>query len=376
MTRPHLEFVLPDDFYARYWQREPVVIRSAVANFVSPLSPDDLAGLACMDSVESRIVIEKNCAIRWEVRHGPFTEKVFATLPESHWSLLVQAVDHWDDDVAALRRLFPLVPIWRIDDVMVSYAATGGSVGPHYDHYDVFLLQGLGQRRWLLGGSVDSDAELEANAELRLLRNFEIQKEFVLQPGDALYLPPGYAHWGIAEGECLTYSIGFRAPSDGEIVDGFAADVADRLPEHSRYRDPAQLQVAPAHPGEITPAVVQRLHDTIIQRLTQPALAQWFGGYITERKYASEEFEFDEDAATRELDRGATCIPRSDSRFAFIRGEDALDLYADGRRYVCPVHAQRFVNGLCDGLAIAPSDLVDFREIVLALLRIGSLEIE
>jgi 50S ribosomal protein L16 3-hydroxylase len=143
VTAHQPEFVLPPDFYSRYWQREPLVIRSAIANFSSPLTPDDLAGLACMDGIEARIVLEKSCAIRWEVRHGPFAEELFGSLPESHWSLLVQAVDHWDVDVAALRRLFPMIPNWRIDDVMVSYAADGGSVGPHYDNYDVFLLQGL-----------------------------------------------------------------------------------------------------------------------------------------------------------------------------------------------------------------------------------------
>ncbi len=376
MIRHQLEFALPDDFYSVYWQRKPIVIRAAIANFVSPLSSDDLAGLACMDGVESRIVVEKGCAIPWEVCHGPFEEKVFASLPESHWSLLVQAVDHWDDDVAALRRLFPTIPNWRIDDVMVSYATDGGSVGPHYDHYDVFLLQGQGQRRWLLGGPVGPDAKLEVNMELRLLRDFEIEEEFVLQPGDALYLPPGYAHWGIADGECLTYSIGFRAPSNSEIIDGFAADVAERLAEHNRYRDPADLEGARAHPGEITDAVVQRLHDIVSQHLTQRALAQWFGGYVTERKYPSEVVDFDEAGANRELDRGAACVPCRDSRFAFIDCDGVLDLYADGRRYACPDHAQGFVTGLCDGLPIAPSDLVEFREIVLALLRNGSLDIE
>lgn len=375
MIRPQLEFALPDDFYSVYWQRKPIVIRAAIANFVSPLSPDELAGLACMDGVESRIVAEKGCATPWEVRHGPFEEKIFATLPETHWSLLVQAVDHWDDDVAALRRLFPTIPNWRIDDVMVSYAADGGSVGPHFDHYDVFLLQGQGQRRWLLGGPVRPDSKLEGSMELQLLRDFEVEKELVLQPGDALYIPPGYAHWGIADGECLTYSIGFRAPSNSEIVDGFAAEMVEGLAEHDRYRDPAVIEVPPPHPGEITDAVVRRLHDIVSQHLTQPALAQWFGAYVTERKYPSGVVDIDEAVGIPELDRHAVCIPCKGSRFAFINRDGALSLYADGRRYVCPAHAQRFVIGLCDGLPIASSDLVNFREIVLALLRNGSLEI-
>lgn len=376
MTLHLLEFVLPPDFYTRYWQREPLVLRQVLPDFYSPLSGDDLAGLACISGVEARLVLEKDGTEPWEVRHGPFEENVFAELPESHWSLLVQAVDHWDTDVAALRRLFPVIPNWRIDDVMVSYAADRGSVGPHFDHYDVFLLQGTGRRRWQLGGPVGADPLIEPDLELRLLSDFKTREEFILEPGDALYLPPGYAHWGIANGECMTYSIGFRAPSVGELIDGFAADIAERLPEHQRYRDPPGAAAADRHPGEITEVVIKRLHDMVIQHLSEPELAAWFGGYATARKYPSEETDFDLATTVRDLERGEICRPRDDSRFAYIRRDGGFDLYADGRRYVCPEKSEDFVKGLCDGSAIAPSDLIDFREIVLELLRNDSLEIE
>ena len=274
MTLPSFEFVLPSDFYTRYWQREPLVLRGVLADFRSPLSADELAGLACMHDAEARIVLEKDGAAPWEVRHGPFEEDVFAKLPESHWTLLVQAVDHWDTEVAALRRGFRPIPNWRIDDVMVSYATDGGSVGPHFDHYDVFLLQGLGRRRWRLGGPVGTDPTLVPEIELRLLSDFETREEHLLEPGDALYLLPGYAHWGIAVGECMTYSIGFRAPSSSDLIDGFAAEVAERLPEHERYRNPPNLAAVAGHPGEITESVVKRLHNIVLQQLSEPALAE------------------------------------------------------------------------------------------------------
>lgn len=369
-------FALPQDFFERYWQREPLLIRDAVADFRSPLSPDELAGLACIEDAEARIVIESGCAVPWEVRHGPFAQAVFATLPESHWTLLVQAVDHWDEEVAALRRSFPQIPNWRIDDVMVSYAATGGSVGPHYDYYDVFLLQGLGRRRWRLGGPAGSDAVLRPGLDLRLLQDFEVEVEYLLGPGDALYLPPGYAHWGIAEGECMTYSIGFRAPADAEIVDCVAAYIADRLPEDERYTDPPLGHGDIAHPGEITAEVIARVVDSAHRHLTPEMVSKWFGSYVTERKYPQQAFDFDEPSATRRLDAGDICRPVVSSRFAFTRDEGGFDLYADGYSLRCPAGAAALVLALCDGEPLADRDQDGFRQLVLELLRNRSIEFE
>lgn len=288
----------------------------------------------------------------------------------------MQAVDHWDTEVAALRRGFRPIPNWRIDDVMTSYATDGGSVGPHFDHYDVFLLQGLGRRRWRLGGPVGTDPTLVPEIELRLLSDFETREEHLLEPGDALYLLPGYAHWGIAVGECMTYSIGFRAPSSSDLIDGFAAEVAERLPEHERYRDPPNLAAVAGHPGEITESVVKRLHNIVLQQLSEPALAEWFGAYATMRKYPSEPIHFDFAAAARRLDQCTTCRARDDSRFAFMRRDGVLDLFVDGHRFTCPATAERLVTHLCDGAQLAPADVIEFRDLVLELLRVDSLELE
>jgi 50S ribosomal protein L16 3-hydroxylase len=200
-----------ETFLRDYWQKKPLLIRQAYPGFELPIDGDELAGLALEEEVESRIVLEHG-KTPWELRHGPFDEQTFSQLPESHWTLLVQAVDQWVPEIHELLQDFQFIPGWRLDDIMISYASDKGSVGPHFDYYDVFLLQGMGKRRWRIGQHCDSGSELVEGTPLKLLRNFETTDEWVLEPGDMLYIPPGIAHWGIAEGECITCSIGFRAP--------------------------------------------------------------------------------------------------------------------------------------------------------------------
>ncbi|MFT4560927.1 MAG: 50S ribosomal protein L16 3-hydroxylase [Gammaproteobacteria bacterium] len=371
-----MKFNLPADFYSRYWQREPLLIRQAIENFRSPVNGDDLAGLACMEGVESRIIIEKACAVPWEVRHGPFAEETFTTLPETHWTLLVQGVDHWDDEVAALRRLFPNIANWRLDDVMVSYAAVNGSVGPHYDSYDVFLLQGSGQRRWRLGGRADSNTQLRQHPELRLLKSFRETQEYLLEPGDALYVPPNVAHWGIAETECVTFSIGFRAPSIGEIIEGSAAAIASELSEDLRYTDQLSDTAGASHPGEITADVVHRLRELVLEYCAEETIAEWFGSFATEPKHLPDTELSANRETGEELQSGKPCRPGSDSRFAFRRQDSGFDLFADGVRFECPLAAEAFIHRLCSGAALQQSDLKHWSGIVSSLLAQGSLRFD
>lgn len=191
------------EFLRDYWQRKPLLVRQAIPDFESPLSADELAGLSLEESVESRIVLEHG-KTPWEMRRGPFQEEDYQHLPEQDWTLLVQAVDQFVPEVAQLLEQFRFLPSWRIDDVMISYAAPGGGVGPHFDNYDVFLLQGHGRRRWKVGQMCSSDSPLREHADLRILADFEQSDEWVLEPGDMLYLPPRLAHYGIAEDECMT----------------------------------------------------------------------------------------------------------------------------------------------------------------------------
>jgi 50S ribosomal protein L16 3-hydroxylase len=239
----------PGDFLRDHWQKQPLLIRGLWAAWSNPLEPDELAGLACEESVESRLIRQSDGALVME--HGPFAESRFGKLGDAPWTLLVNAVDHHVPDVSALIDTFRFIPNWRIDDVMVSYAVDQGGVGPHFDQYDVFLVQGLGRRKWQIGGLCDDTTELLPHDDLRLLAKFEPVQEWILEPGDVLYVPPGIAHNGVAIGDdCMTYSIGFRAPSRDELLAQWAEHLVEQAEGDHRYADPAlTLQ---SNPGEIT----------------------------------------------------------------------------------------------------------------------------
>lgn len=266
-------------FLARYWQREPLLIRQGIPDFTPPLSADELAGLAMEEDIESRVIEYRDR--QWLLHHGPFSETDFQR--DVPWTLLVQAVDHCSDAVAALRRLVDFLPQWRVDDVMVSYAVDGGSVGPHYDNYDVFLLQGEGARRWQVGQRCDADTALLPHDELRLLRDFQCQQEYLLEAGDILYLPPGVAHWGIAKGECTTFSIGFRAPRVNDMVSRWVDSLLANMDPELFYSDSHIEPVSRA--GEIRPRDLQRVMAQLQAALAQDSDNLWFGELVTEPRY-------------------------------------------------------------------------------------------
>jgi len=265
-------------FLTAHWQKRPLVLRNPWAQvWENPLAPDDLAALACTDDADTRIVERKRSG--WKVRHGPFKPSRFAKLGERPWTLLVQGVDRMVPAVAAIIDPFRFVPDWRIDDVMVSYASDGGGVGPHFDNYDVFLVQGLGQRRWRVGAPCNAATPLMPHDDLRLLATFEPLDEWVLDPGDMLYLPPGVAHDGVAIGDdCMTYSVGFRAPSRSELIAHFCDHLLAELTEDDRYTDPG-LQVQ-ADPTQIADEAIDRLHAMVIEKVgDREAFARWFRAY-------------------------------------------------------------------------------------------------
>lgn len=280
------------EFLSEYWQKKPLLIPNAFPNFESPLSPDELAGLALEEDIESRIVIEQGKSGPWELQTGPFDETIFTQLPESHWSLLVQAVDLWIPEVKVLLQKFDFLPPWRLDDIMLSYAPVGGSVGPHFDYYDVFLLQGLGQRRWQIGQNCDHNSPRLSGTPLRILSHFECSQEWTLNPGDMLYLPPQLAHWGTAKNDCLTYSIGFRSPSLSDMLGDLATELmAQNHPAY--FRDP---ELTPAMANEaIHPLFIQQLKSLLSGLLDdENLLEEWFARYMTAPKYPELVEETDE----------------------------------------------------------------------------------
>ena len=278
---PILDDLNETDFLNRVWQNEALLMRDALTGYTSPISAEELAGLALEPEVESRLV--QHTAGEWQLTHGPFKEHVFRSLPESHWILLVQAVDLWFDEVASLFEHFTILPRWRFDDIMVSYATPGGGTGPHFDHYDVFLVQVSGQRRWRLGGMANGETPLVPGSELRLVERFDEQESWVLNPGDVLYVPPGMVHWGEAVTSSLSYSVGFRSPSLSDMLGDLAIELmAQGLDQN--YRDPESLV---ASEGFLIPdSVIEQVQTQLRSVVDDQALvADWFARYMTQPKY-------------------------------------------------------------------------------------------
>jgi 50S ribosomal protein L16 3-hydroxylase len=276
-------------------------------------------------------------------------------------------------EVAALIEPFRFVPNWRIDDVMVSTASHGGGVGAHFDHYDVFLVQGLGQRRWQIGQLCDETTALLPHDDLRLLAHFEPTDEWLLEPGDILYVPPRVAHNGVAVGEnCMTYSIGFRAPSRAELIGGWCDDLVAGLADDARYEDPDLA--AQANPGEISAAALAALHAMVTESLTdREAFARWFGKFTTTRKYPDIDWQPEEPMKLGELRdllaSGLPLIRNPASRFSFIRGEEeALSLYVDGELFASAGQIARFAEQLCAHDTIVPESSVIQSDEAMALI--------
>ena len=341
----------PAQFLSQHWQKSPLLIRGALPGFVSPLEPDDLAGLACEEGIEARLVEEHGPDKAWQVSHGPFDEETFSRLPVSGWSLLVQAVDHYVPEVAELLEAFDFIPRWRLDDIMVSYAPPGGSVGAHVDQYDVFLLQASGRRRWQLGGTPGNDARLIPGIDLRILEDFAVEadQDWVLEPGDMLYLPPGVAHHGISDADdCLTFSIGFRAPSSDEVVTSFADYIGEQLGDSQRYGD-SDLQ-PPAAIGELDDQAIARVRALLLDAIDRPEqMAQWFGRAMTQPKYLDQlippESPSDPNDLRAALESGSELTHSLGSRFAWRRLDDArATLFADGDAIVCDLELAQYLS--------------------------------
>jgi 50S ribosomal protein L16 3-hydroxylase len=323
----------PRTFLRRHWQKRPLLVRSAFAPFRDPVSPARLLSLATRAHVESRLVRERGGDRSWQVDPGPLTRSQLRRLGPSHWTVLVQNVDEHIPAAAALLEEFDFLPRWRVDDVMVSLAAPQGSVGPHVDTYDVFLLQGRGRRRW--GIAEDFVEAYRPGLDLRVLRGFRAEQEWILEPGDMLYLPPGVAHHGVALEECLTYSIGLRAPSEVELVAGFLRRRVAAVDQSRLYVDP---DLAPAsEPGEITTRALEAMRATVARaaEVRRPEFVRFAGGHLTERRrpHASRPRAMDSRALALALRSGASLLRQPGARVAFARDGRGVLLFADGRHW-------------------------------------------
>jgi 50S ribosomal protein L16 3-hydroxylase len=361
-----------EEFLRGYWQKRPLLVRGAFRGFRDPLTRDELAGLACEPDVESRLVLEHGGGRPWQVVRGPQNPARLRRLPRSHWTLLVEGADRRVCALADLLDAFAFLPHWRLDDVMVSFAAPQGTVGPHVDRYDVFLLQGQGHRRW----QVDPKA-LDVclpGLDLRVLRSFEASEEWLLERGDLLYLPPGLAHFGVAQDECLTYSIGFRAPRISELLFGLLERLARHADPSALYEDP---DLDPqAEPGEIAPQAISRLLGLVEtawneargrlpvslgEILTVPAGA---GPEPRARGLSGAEVE-------ARLGSGSGLVRNASSRVSYLGGRQRTRwLFADGRAYPLPLTISGAAPLLTRGRRISGAELAGFlhRRGFLALL--------
>ena len=332
-------------FLSRHWQKRPLLVRGAFPGFRDPLGRDDVLALACGGEAESRLV--RRDGRYWSLEHGPFEPRRLARLPRRDWTVLVQDTQHFSRAAEALLERFAFLPRARIDDLMVSYAVPGGTVGPHVDSYDVFLIQGTGRRRWKV--SPPGDDAFVPGLDLRILERFEATEEWVLEPGDLLYLPPDWPHYGIAETECLTWSVGFRAPTDQEFAAGFLDHLGERLCLEGRYADSGQRPVTSA--GEIPEGLVANVRAALEAIRWDDDEARAFAGrFLTEPKghvafdapaRPMSAARFAAAAATRGVSlAGKARMAHSRGRF-FLNGESVdapracakwLRQLADGRR--------------------------------------------
>ena len=352
----------PELFMKRHWQKKPLLVKNAIANFMLLLNRGELFELAARDDVQARMVVQvpgdvsgkaSGKAAAWQFKHGPFERRAFPPLKQPGWTVLLQGVDLHHDSVHALMNQFRFVPDARLDDLMISYASDGGGVGPHFDSYDVFLLQAQGRRTWRI--SRQKDLSLQPDVPLKILANFVPEEEFVLEPGDMLYLPPGYAHDGIAMGECMTYSIGFRQPNRGELARELLQRLADDAQDavgDATYKDPKQPAVS--QPGEIPAQMVEFARNALQAALLDPdALGRAMGEYLTEPK-ANVWFD---PADTNEVQAQALPLGqlRLDRRTKMMF--DARHIFINGESFRAGGRDATLMRRLCDQRVLSPQDV-------------------
>lgn len=344
-------------FMRRHWHKKPLLVRQAIPGFKAPISRARLLAMAGEEGVESRL-IQQQGGDSWKLSHGPLSRRSLPALTKPGWSILVQGVDMHDAQAHALLQQFRFVPEARLDDLMISFATDQGGVGPHFDSYDVFLLQAHGKRRWRIGRQ--KDLSLQPDKPLKILSNFEPEEEFVLEPGDMLYLPPKWAHDGVAEGECMTYSIGFRSPDRSELGRELLLRMSDEPDEPENpviYKDPKQEAVS--NPALIPEGMYDFAREALKKAMAEPlALERALGEYLTDPK-ANVWFEHGDENGMFEsvvLDRRTRMM--YDAKHIFINGESYL---AGGRDAT-------LMRKLADTRALSRKDLASASDDALELL--------
>ncbi|MCU4562215.1 cupin domain-containing protein [Acinetobacter sp. WU_MDCI_Abxc222] len=357
MTEPLavLGGITAEQFLAEYWQKKPLLVRNGLPEIISLLQPQDVQELALEEHASARLIRQKDKnPNEWHVKSSPLTKGDFQKLPKL-WSILVQAVDHYSFDLSELWKKFPFIPQWRRDDIMVSYAPKGGSVGKHFDFYDVFLVQGHGHRRWQLGQMCDVNTAFVPNQPLKLLPEIDVQFDEVLAPGDLLYVPPGMAHYGVAEDDCLTFSFGFRMPN----VAGMMERISDQFSANTLLQNPvvdiARKQMSQI--GEINSTELSYLKNLVLAQLQDSAaLDAAIMSYMSEPKYPDnipEPDEIEADDLQEILHEGYEVLLEPASRLLYTENNGILNFWGNGEALCI---AEAFVpklKAIADGESLA-----------------------
>lgn len=347
--------ITAEQFLSEYWQKKPLLVRNALPEVINILEPDDVKELALDETVTARLIKQKDKdQNQWTVKSSPLIKGDFQKLPKL-WTLLVQAIDHYSFDMSEMWKKFPFIPQWRRDDIMVSYAPKGGSVGKHFDFYDVFLVQGYGHRRWQLGQMCNTETEFVAGQPLKLLPEMDVHFDEVLAPGDLLYVPPGLSHYGVAEDECLTFSFGFRMPNIADMVDQTSNRLADTAELNNPLVDITRQKVAQV--GEINAEELAYLKAQVLERLqNSDDIDRAIMALMSEPKYLDSVPEADEiavDDLREVIDQGYQLMIEPASRLLYTQQADSLAFWGNGELFSISDEFTTQLKAIADGQAIA-----------------------
>ena len=343
--------ITAEQFLTEYWQKKPLLVRNALPEIKNLLEPADVMELALDENINARLIKQKDKdPNHWSVKSSPLMKADFQKMPKL-WTLLIQAVDHYSFDLAELWKKFPFIPQWRRDDIMVSYASKGGSVGKHFDFYDVFLVQGHGHRRWQLGQMCDANSEIVAGQPLKLLPEIQIHFDEILAPGDLLYVPPGLAHYGVAEDDCLTYSFGFRMPNVAEMMDR----VSDKFAVDQLLKNPLTdiLREKMTSVGQISQTELEYLKTKLLAQLQNPTvLEDALMSLMSESKYPENIPEAEAIGSgdlEQALDQGYSLMLEPASRLLYTEVESKLLFWANGEGICISDDFAPLLKQLADG---------------------------
>ncbi|NUF15521.1 ribosomal protein uL16 3-hydroxylase [Acinetobacter lactucae] len=357
MTEPLtvLGGITAEQFLAEYWQKKPLLVRNGLPEIVGLLEPQDVQELALEEHASARLIRQKDRnPNEWHVKSSPLTKGDFQKLPKL-WTLLVQAVDHYSFDLSELWKKFPFIPQWRRDDIMVSYAPKGGSVGKHFDFYDVFLVQGHGHRRWQLGQMCDVNTAFVPNQPLKLLPELDVQFDEVLAPGDLLYVPPGMAHYGVAEDDCLTFSFGFRMPNVAGMMERISDQFSANILLQNPIADIARKQMNQI--GEINTTELSYLKDLVLAQLKDSStLDAAIMSYMSEPKYPDnipEPDEIEADDLKEILHEGYEVLLEPASRLLYTQKDKTLNFWGNGEALCIAENFAPKLKAIANGESLA-----------------------